>query len=86
MAIPEDAFISNFTMTIKGKEYVSLVEKKEDAREIYETAMNSGYGAGNKVNLVLIVNKNQSSSEDLKFNVNNYTCTLHNYDLTLHNI
>ena len=58
MAIPEDAFISNFTMTIKGKEYVSLVEKKEDARETYETAMNSGYGAGNKVNLALILNKN----------------------------
>merc|ERR1712172_225721 len=38
MCIPENAIISNFSMTIKDKVYLAKVKTKEDAENIY------GYG------------------------------------------
>jgi len=35
MYIPKEAFVSNFTMTIKGKTYLASVETKEKAQNIY---------------------------------------------------
>jgi len=35
MYIPKEAFVSNFTMTIKGKTYLASVETKEQAQNIY---------------------------------------------------
>jgi len=35
MYIPKEAFVSNFTMTIKGKKYLASVETKEEAQNIY---------------------------------------------------
>jgi len=35
MYIPKEAFVSNFTMTIKGKTYLATVETKEEAQNIY---------------------------------------------------
>merc|ERR1712154_648027 len=35
MYIPKEAFVSNFTMTIKGKTYQAAVETKEKAQNIY---------------------------------------------------
>merc|ERR1712117_885213 len=35
MYIPKEAFVSNFTMTIKGKTYLASVETKEEAQNIY---------------------------------------------------
>ena len=52
MQIPNSAFISNFTMIIKGNEYVSLVDKKEDAKEMYNTALASGFGAGKTIEMI----------------------------------
>ena len=43
MYIPEDAFVSNFSMKIKDKTYVAKVETKEKAKTIFE---NSGSNAG----------------------------------------
>ena len=51
MYIPEDAFVSNFSMKIKDKTYVAKVETKEEARTIFE---NSGSNAG------LVQNKERS--------------------------
>jgi len=46
MAIPESSFISNFSMIIKGTEYVSEVKEAEEAEEQYDHALNNGQGAG----------------------------------------
>merc|ERR1712223_938479 len=35
MYIPKEAFVSNFTMNIKGKTYLASVETKEEAQNIY---------------------------------------------------
>ena len=35
MYIPEDAFVSNFSMKIKNKTYVAKVETKEEAKTIF---------------------------------------------------
>ena len=35
MYIPEEAFVSNFSLSIKDKVYVAKVETKEKAKEIY---------------------------------------------------
>ena len=44
--LPETAFISNFSMTIGGEEYVAEVAEKEEAKERYQEAVASGQGAG----------------------------------------
>ena len=38
MYIPKEAFVSNFTMDIKGKTYEAAVKTKEIAKEIYENS------------------------------------------------
>ena len=41
MYIPEEAFVSNFTMEIKGQTYVAKVETKKEAKEIYDNSQSS---------------------------------------------
>ena len=36
--IPKSAFVSNFSMIVKGQEYVAKVETKEKAQETYENS------------------------------------------------
>ena len=48
MYIPEDAFVSNFSMKIKDKMYVAKVETKEKAKVIFR---DSGSNAGLVQNL-----------------------------------
>ena len=47
MYIPKDAFVSNFSMTIKEKIYVANVETKEKAKIIFENS-NSNAGQNHK--------------------------------------
>uniref|UniRef100_A0A672NY36 Inter-alpha-trypsin inhibitor heavy chain H3 n=1 Tax=Sinocyclocheilus grahami TaxID=75366 RepID=A0A672NY36_SINGR len=44
--LPKTAFITNFSMLIEGRIYVSEVKEKEQAREQYESAVSSGLTAG----------------------------------------
>ncbi|XP_063064139.1 inter-alpha-trypsin inhibitor heavy chain H6-like isoform X2 [Engraulis encrasicolus] len=44
--LPSTAFISNFTITSNGKEYVSQVKGKQVAKKIYEAAKEKGQTAG----------------------------------------
>jgi len=46
MVLPESAFISNFSMTIKEEEYVAEVKEKEEAKKTYEEALDSALSAG----------------------------------------
>ena len=46
MVLPEEAFISNFTIETRGKTYVSRVEKKEDAKKIYNKEAKRGQTVG----------------------------------------
>jgi len=46
MTIPDTAFISNMSMIIKDKEFVSEVKEKEEAKEKFDEAVASGNGAG----------------------------------------
>ena len=46
MVLPEKAFISNFSIETGNKVYVSRVEKKKEANEIFEKAVSSGQTAG----------------------------------------
>merc|ERR1712016_474362 len=48
MVLPETAFISNFTIQIKGENdiYVADVVEKEEAKESYNRALSSGQSAG----------------------------------------
>ena len=46
MVIPDSAFISNFSMIIKGVEYVAEVKEKDDAKTTFDIALSSGIGAG----------------------------------------
>merc|ERR1711892_650762 len=46
MVIPDSAFISNFSMIIKGVEYVAEVKGKDDAKKTFDEAVSSGKGAG----------------------------------------
>ena len=55
MYIPEDAFVSNFSMEIKDKTYVAKVETKKDAETIFE---NSQSNAG------LVQNQDQSDFKE----------------------
>uniref|UniRef100_A0AAR5Q332 Inter-alpha-trypsin inhibitor heavy chain H4-like n=1 Tax=Dendroctonus ponderosae TaxID=77166 RepID=A0AAR5Q332_DENPD len=42
---PDQAFISGFTMEIDGKKYKAYVQEKEEARETYDRAVESGFAA-----------------------------------------
>ncbi|XP_062396996.1 inter-alpha-trypsin inhibitor heavy chain H6-like [Sardina pilchardus] len=44
--LPPTAFISNFTITSDGKEYVSQVKQKQVAKKIYDDAKKKGQTAG----------------------------------------
>merc|ERR1712038_61047 len=44
--IPNDAFISNFSMVLQGEEHVAEVKEKEEARREYTEAVSRGSGAG----------------------------------------
>lgn len=46
LVIPDTAFISNFSMLLKGNELVASVEEKAKAKEIFDQAVSSGQGAG----------------------------------------
>merc|ERR1711879_559993 len=41
MYIPEEAFVSNFTMEIKDQTYIAKVEEKETAKEIFDASETS---------------------------------------------
>ncbi|KAJ3655079.1 hypothetical protein Zmor_014221 [Zophobas morio] len=43
--LPENAFISEFEMEIKGKVYKAYVKEKEEAKKIYQQAVSSGQSA-----------------------------------------
>ncbi|XP_043946467.1 inter-alpha-trypsin inhibitor heavy chain H6 [Protopterus annectens] len=43
--LPSSAFISNFTLTFKDKEYVAQVKEKIEAKKIYDEARKKGYTA-----------------------------------------
>ena len=45
-AMPDSAFISNFSMIIRGVEYVALVKEKNEAKKIYTDQVKAGRGAG----------------------------------------
>ncbi|XP_016414161.1 inter-alpha-trypsin inhibitor heavy chain H3-like [Sinocyclocheilus rhinocerous] len=44
--LPKTAFITNFSIEIEGRIYVSEVKEKEQARQQYESAVSSGQTAG----------------------------------------
>ncbi|KAK3590742.1 hypothetical protein CHS0354_030981 [Potamilus streckersoni] len=46
VSLPEDAFISNFTLEIDGIEYVGVVKEKEEAKRQYDRAKKRGQTAG----------------------------------------
>merc|ERR1719191_2217478 len=63
MVLPESAFISNFSMTIKEEEYVAEVKEKEEAKKTYEEAVDSGLSAG-------LVSKNRRDSNTFSVDTN----------------
>merc|ERR1719225_2222096 len=63
MVLPESAFISNFSMTIKEEEYVAEVKEKEEAKKTYEEAVDSGLNAG-------LVSKNRRDSNTFSVDTN----------------
>merc|ERR1711915_371790 len=46
LVLPDSAFISNFSMIIAEVEYVAEVKEKEEARNIFDEALEDGRGAG----------------------------------------
>ena len=48
MVLPDTAFISNFTIKLKGDDrvYVAKVAKKEEAKETYDSAVEQGQSVG----------------------------------------
>ena len=46
MVLPESALISNFTIKTGGKVYISKVERKKVAQNIYQKAVGTGQAAG----------------------------------------
>merc|ERR1719158_903542 len=46
VVIPDSAFISNFSMLVNDEEFVSRVEEKEKAQEIFEEAVKLQRGSG----------------------------------------
>merc|ERR1719222_1552688 len=63
MVLPESAFISNFSMTIKEEEYVAEVKEKEEAKRTYEEAVDSGLSAG-------LISKNRRDSNTFSADTN----------------
>jgi len=63
MVLPESAFISNFSMTIKEEEFVAEVKEKEEAKRTYEEAVESGLSAG-------LVSKNRRDSNTFSVDTN----------------
>merc|ERR1719412_919060 len=63
MVLPESAFVSNFSMTIKEEEYVAEVKEKEEAKRTYEEAVDSGLSAG-------LVSKNRRDSNTFSVDTN----------------
>jgi len=63
VVLPESAFISNFSMTIKGKVYVAQVKEKEEARKVFDKAVSEGRGAA-------IVEKNVRDSNHFAVSTN----------------
>jgi uncharacterized protein YegL len=63
MVLPESAFISNFSMTIKEEEFVAEVKEKEEAKRSYEEAVDSGLSAG-------LVRKNRRDSNTFSVDTN----------------
>jgi len=67
MYIPKEAFVSNFTMIIKGKTYQANVKTKEVAKQIYEnstdtsgllqTTSNPEFTDGKQVSYLIVVQK-----------------------------
>jgi len=62
MIIPDSAFISNMSMIIKNKTYVSEVKDKDAAKDTYEEAVVRGYTAS-------LVSKSSTSRDSNKFTV-----------------
>ncbi|XP_060517468.1 inter-alpha-trypsin inhibitor heavy chain H4-like isoform X3 [Cylas formicarius] len=46
VVLPDQAFISGFTMEIDGKSYEAYIQEKEEAKKTYEKAVSSGQSAG----------------------------------------
>jgi len=70
MVLPEKAFISNFSIETGNKVYVSRVEKKKEANEIYEKAVSSGQTAGlvdQREGNIFSVTTNVAAAEKLTF-------------------
>merc|ERR1711936_1057347 len=63
MVLPESAFISNFSMTIKEEVYVAEVKEKEEAKRTYEEAVDSGLSSG-------LVSKNRRDSNTFSVDTN----------------
>ena len=76
MYIPEDAFVSNFSMEIKDKTYVAKVETKKDAETIFE---NSQSNAG------LVQNQDQSDFKETN-HVRNEQYNMYNIFKQIYNI
>lgn len=70
MILPEKAFISNFTIATGGETYVSKVERKENATQIFNEAVGSGQTAGlvdAREGNVFAIKTNVGAAEKLTF-------------------
>ena len=38
MIIPEEAFVSNYSMVLKGETYTAMVEEKDKAKKTYQNS------------------------------------------------
>merc|ERR1719400_2511171 len=63
MVLPESAFVSNFSMTVKEEEFVAQVKEKEEAKKAYEEAVDDGLSAG-------LVSKNRRDSNTFSVDTN----------------
>lgn len=63
LVLPDDAFVSNFSMLIDGEEYVAKVDEKEEAQETYDKEVAAGNNAG-------IVNQDTRDANLIRVSVN----------------
>lgn len=63
MVIPQSAFISNFSMIIKGEEFTAEVKEKEEAKKAYDEALSTGAGAG-------LISKNTRNTNTFSVDIN----------------
>ena len=70
MYIPEEAFISDFRMTIKNETFVAKVETKEQAKKIFEGSVGSSGLVSSKV----------------EFKETNHVRTSNSFLLSVHNL